>query len=94
MEGETSDEYTAYLYALGKKLFENKGEGRKFVKEKKKVFEDRMARKSAEKQRQRKEQALRQSLESEDIMNISEQVYGEMFVAPCLVSRAVFRKNK
>ena len=94
MEGDTSDEYTAYLYALGKKLFENKGEGRKFVKEKKKVFEDRMAKKSAEKQRQRRQQAIRQSLEAEDVLDISEQVYDAMFVAPCLVSRSVFKRNK
>lgn len=94
MEGETSDEYTAYLYALGKKIFENKGEGRKFVKEKKKVFEDRMAKRSAEKARQRKQQALKQSLEAEELPNISQQVYGEMFVAPCLISKAVFRRNR
>lgn len=94
MEGETSDEYTAYLYALGKKLFENKGEGRKFVREKKKVFEDRMAKKSAEKARQRREQAMRQSLEAEDLPDISGQVYDAMFVAPCMVSRAMFKRNK
>lgn len=94
MEGDTSDEYTAYLYALGKKLFENKGEGRKFVREKKKVFEDRMAKKSAEKQRQRRAQALQQSLEAEDLPDISQQVYGEMFVAPCLISKSVFRRNR
>ena len=94
MEGETSDEYTAYLYALGKKIFENKGEGRKFVREKKKVFEDRMAKKSAEKARQRREQAMRQSLEAEDLPDISGQVYDAMFVAPCMVSRAMFKRNK
>ena len=94
MEGDTSDEYTAYLYALGKKLFENKGEGRKFVREKKKVFEDRMAKKSAEKARQRREQAMLQSLEAEDLPDISGQVYDAMFVAPCLVSRAMFRRNQ
>lgn len=94
MEGDTSDEYTAYLYALGKKLFGNKGEGRKFVAEKKAVFEDRMAKKSAEKARQRRQQAIQQSLEAEDLPDISEQVYDAMFVAPCMVSRAMFKRNK
>lgn len=94
MEGDTSDEYTAYLYALGKKIFENKGEGRKFVREKKKVFEDRMAKKSAEKARQRREQAMRQSLEAEDLPDISGQVYDTMFVAPCMISRAMFKRNE
>lgn len=94
MEGETSDEYTAYLYALGKKMFGDKGTARKFVREKKKIFEDRMAEKSAEKARQRKAKALQQSLEAEDVADISGIVYEDMFVAPCLVSRAVFRRNK
>lgn len=93
-EGETSDEYTAFLYALGKKIFSDKGTARNFVRAKKKVFEDRMEQKSYEKQRKRKEQALRQSLEHEDIADISGMVYDEMFVAPCLVSRAVFKRNR
>ena len=90
MEGDTSDEYTAYLYALGKKLFENKGEGRKFVREKKKVFEDRVAKKSAEKARQRREQAMPHL----EVENIFGQVYDDMFVSPCLISRAMFRRNQ
>lgn len=94
MEGDVSDEYTAFLYVLGKKLFGNKGDARAFVREKKKVFEDRMAKKSEEKKRQRKLQAIQQSLEAEDLPDISEQVYGDMFVPPCLISKAVFRKNK
>lgn len=93
-EGETSDEYTAYLYALGKKLFGNKGDGRKFVKEKKKVFEDEVAQRSAEKERQRRQKALEQSLEAEEPLDITGIVYDQMFVAPALVSRAMFRKNK
>lgn len=92
-EGEQSDDYTAFLYAMGKRMFGDKGEGRKFVKEKKKVFEDRMAKRSAEKAQQRKQQALKQSLEAEDLPDISQQVYGEMFVAPCLISKSVFRRN-
>lgn len=64
-KGEESDEYTAFLYALGKKIFGDKGTARNFVRAKKQVFEDRMEQKSYEKQRKRKEQALRQSLEAE-----------------------------
>ena len=79
MEGETSDEYTAFLYALGKKMFGNKGEARKFVKEKKQVFEDRMAKKSAEKARQRKLQAIQQSLDAEDLEDISDNVQNSSF---------------
>lgn len=94
MEGDTSDEYTAFLYALGKKLFSNKGEARKFVKEKKQVFEDRMAKKSAEKARQRKLQAIQQSLDAEDLEDISDEVYCAGFVAPCMVSKAMFRRNR
>lgn len=45
-EGEVSDDYTAFLYALGKKIFGDKGNARAFVKEKKQVFEDEVARKS------------------------------------------------
>lgn len=93
-EGEQSDEYTAFLYAVGKKLFENKGVGRKLVRDKKKVFEERMAVKHAENQRKRREHALQQSLNAEPIADISQVVYGDMFVAPCLVSRAVFKRNK
>lgn len=93
-EGEQSDEYTAYLYALGKKLFGDKGRARAFVKAKKKVFEDRMERKSAEKSRKRKAMALQQSLDAEDIADISGLVYEEMFVAPCMISRSVFKRNR
>lgn len=93
-KGEESDEYTAFLYALGKRIFPDKGYARNYISAKKKVFEDRMANKSYEKQRRRKEMALRQSLAHEDIADISGIVYDDMFVAPCLVSRAVFRRNR
>lgn len=92
-EGENSDEYTAFLYALGKRMFENKGEARAYVRAKKRVFEDRMAKKSAMRAEYKKRMALQQSLKSENIPDISGVVYNEMFVAPCLVSKAVFRRN-
>ena len=94
MDTDTSDEYEAYLYALGKKLFGNKGEARKFIKEKKSIFDDRVAKKQAESKRRRREMAIKQSLEAEEIADVSEQVYNDMFVAPCLISRVVFRRNQ
>lgn len=93
-EGEKSDEYTAFLYALGKRIFGNKGKARAYVKAGKEVFENRMEHRSYEKQRQRKAQALQRQLEAEDVADISGIVYKDMFVAPCLVSRAVFRRNR
>ena len=93
-EGEQSDEYTAFLYALGKRIFGDKGTARQFVHAKKNVFEERMAMKSYAKQKRREEMNLRKSLEHGDVADISGIVYDDMFVAPCLVSRAVFRRNR
>lgn len=93
-EGDTSDEYTAYLYALGKKIFGDKGTGRKFVRDKKKVFEDELAEKYRESQRKRNEQKLLQSLNSEDSGDyIPNVVYDQMFVPPALISKSLFRRN-
>ena len=92
-EGEQSDEYIAFLYALGKRIFGDKGTARQFVQAKKQVFEDKVAMKSYAKQKRRREMELRKSLEQEDVLDISGVVYDNMFVAPCLVSRAVFRRN-
>ena len=92
-EGEQSDEYTAYLYALGKKLFSNKGKARAYVKEKKKVFEDRVAKKSEENRRHREQQAAQQALGAV-FEDIADEVYYTGFVAPCMVSKSVFKKNK
>lgn len=93
-EGETSDEYTAFLYALGKRIFGDKGTARKYIKRKKQVFEDKVAQKSYEKEIKRREMALHQSLEAEEMIDISGVVYNDMFVAPTLVSRAIFRRNR
>ena len=94
MEGEKSDEYSAFVYALGKKLFEDKGKARAFIEEKKKVFEDKVAYKTAEKERKRKAMQLQKEIEQGDVADISDLVYKDMFVAPCLISRSVFKKNK
>lgn len=93
-EGDESDEYVAYLYALGKKMFANKGTARAFIREKKKVFEDRVAKISDMKKVQRRNMALEQSLNAKDVGDISERVYEEMFVPAGMISRSVFRRNR
>ena len=75
-------------------MFVDKGKARAFIRSKKEVFEHEVEVKKLEKQKKREAQALMLSLESEDIADISGVVYDNMFVAPCLVSRAVFRRNK
>ena len=47
-EGDTSDEYTAFLFCLGKRIFKDKGKARQFIRAKKQVFEDEVERKSYE----------------------------------------------
>ena len=52
-EGEQSDEYTAFLYALGKKIFGDKGTARKFIHNREQVFENECKRKSRHKRMQK-----------------------------------------
>lgn len=93
-EGEVSDDYTAYLYALGKKIFEDKGKAREFIKAKKKVFEDEVAERQYNLDKRRRIMAIEQSLNARaDFEDIEAEVYGNMFVAPALVSKSVFRKH-
>lgn len=97
MEGDTSDEYTAFMFALGKKIFGDKGNARKFVREKKQNFEDRMAKKSHEKAMQKKQAQFNQlmnSLEEDDFDDIEDEIYGQMFVAPAMISKKLFKRNK
>ena len=90
------EDYTAFLYALGKKMFGDKGKGRAFVREKKEVFEEEMRQKSKEKQALRRRQAIQQSIdrECEDLSDLGEEVYGAMFVAPALIPKKMFKKNR
>lgn len=97
MEGDTSDDYTAFIFALGKKIFGDKGRGRKYVHEKKQNFEDRMARKSHEKAMQRKAAQFNQLMnkfDEDDLDDIEDEIYGSMFVAPALISKQLFKRNK
>lgn len=86
-EGEVNDEYTAFLYAMGKKLFENKGTARKYVDKKKAVFEDRVEQRSRELKIRRQEQSLQQSLDAEEAFK--ETVYDDTFVSTASMKRLV-----
>ena len=97
MEGATSDEYTAFIFALGKKIFGDKGNARKFVREKKQNFEDRMVKKSHEKAMKKKQanfNKLMNSLEEDDFDDLENEIYGQMFVAPSMISNKLFNRNK
>lgn len=78
MDGDTSDEYVAFLFALGKRIFENKGNGRQFVRSKKAIFEERM-----EEQRRKKEEEVDVDYEVE-----------EDIVIPLIISKGIFKKNQ
>lgn len=96
MEGDTSDEYTAFLFALGKKLFENKGVGRKFVQKKKEVFEQRIAMQSIEnavrKQELNYSHNCQFDLDEEDMDYF--KMYGNRFMSPEILTRALFKRNR
>lgn len=91
MEGDTSDEYVAFLFALGKKIFENKGNGRAFVREKKAIFEDRIAQNRRQKEVQRRIAECQQCCEDDDFCD---GVCDTMFVTPIMLSRGMFKKNQ
>lgn len=95
-EGEVSDEYSAFCYALGKKIFNDKGTAREFIAEKKKVFEDEVAKKSEAKKQRIRAKAMQKQYEAEceDDEVIKAFVYEEGFVPPCLISKGLFRRNK
>lgn len=98
--GEVSDDYTAFLYTLGKKLFGDKGNARAFIREKKKVFEDEVARKSEAKERRIRTKAIQRQIEKQQEVDFDEDeiikaiVYEGMFVPSSLVSKGMFRRNK
>lgn len=95
---DVSDEYSAFLFALGKKIFGNKGNARKFIAEKKAIFENRVAADSA----RRAEQKARMNMEKNPPKNAMRcgyvlPVFDEDEIPCCveeMVSRAIFKKNR
>lgn len=95
---DVSDEYSAFLFALGKKIFGNKGNARKFIAEKKAIFENRVAADSA----RQAEQKARMNMEKNPPKNSTIcgyvlPVFDEDEIPCCveeMVSRAIFKKNR
>lgn len=90
MEGDVSDEYTAFLYALGKKLFGDKGAARKYITDKKQVFETRVEKEAADHRRQRREAALEQSLRAEGYEPMGDDELSAVVYAQGMVPAALF----
>ena len=86
MEGEESDDYSAFMYCVGKKMFKDKGEARKFITEKKEVFENRMAEIS-------EKRAEFKAMKNFENAVISDPDCPEELV-PVIVSRDIFRRNR
>lgn len=90
MEGDVSDEYTAFLYALGKKLFGDKGAARKYITDKKQVFETRVEKEATDHRRQRREAALEQSLRAEGYEPLDDDELSAVVYAQGMVPAALF----
>ena len=86
MEGEESDDYSAFMYCVGKKMFKDKGEARKFITEKKEVFENRMAEIS-------EKRAEFKAMKNFENAVLSDPDFSEELV-PVMVSRDIFRRNR
>ena len=81
-EGDNSDDYLAFLYALGKKIFGNKGVGRKLIRERKEIFENKIL-----KRREERMEMIRK-LNEENSKMLKE-------ISPYeIASRQLFRRNK
>ena len=98
-EGDTSDEYTAFLYCLGKRLFKDKGKAREFIRGKKKVFEDEVAAKSALNRVKRLESNLMRDVEEEEelVRNGLIPITSVGFIpvpTSALSSKSIYRRNQ
>ena len=95
---DVSDEYSAFLFALGKKIFGNKGNARKFIAEKKAIFENRVAADSARQAEQKARMNMEKNPPKSMIYGYVLPVFDEDEVPPCcveeMVSRAIFKKNR
>lgn len=86
MDGDTSDDYIAFMYCVSIKMFGSKGGCRQYIKDKKNVFSERVAKRSEE-IRNRKLQKV-----AEDKAKRSVPYVGGLRV-PALASSDMFKKN-
>lgn len=87
-EGDTSDEYTAFLFCLGKRIFKDKGKAREFIRAKKQVFEDEVERKSYE---NRLKKAKITDVPRTECVVLPVEVISNPAI---LTSSGIFKKNK
>lgn len=91
-EGDTSDEYTAFLFCLGKRIFKDKGKAREFIRAKKQVFEDEVERKSFENKMKR---AGLNSIPGHECMVLPVEVISNPATFhQVLTSSGIFKRNK
>ena len=86
MKGDTSDEYVAFMYCVSIKMFGSKGDCKKYVKEKKQVFSDRIERRSQELKSNRERKKLEQ-------LSKKEVPYARGLIVPQLSVSSMFKKN-
>ena len=86
MEGDTSDEYVAFMYCMSIKMFGSKGDCKKYIKEKKQVFSDRVERRSQE---------LKSNRERKKLAEITkkEVPYSGGLIVPQLSTSSMFKRN-
>ena len=86
MKGDTSDEYVAFMYCVSIKMFGSKGDCKKYVKEKKQAFSDRIERRSQELKNNRERKKLEQ-------ISKKEVPYAGGLIVPQLSASSMFKKN-
>lgn len=86
MEGDTSDEYVAFMYCMSIKMFGSKGACRQYIKDKKQVFEERVERRSEE-IRQRKLKRVAEDKAKREVP------YAGGLRVPALCQSSMFKKN-
>lgn len=86
MEGDTSDEYVAFMYCVSIKMFGSKGDCKKYIKDKKQVFSDRVERRSQELKSNRERKKLEQ-------ISKKEVPYAGGLIVPQLSTSSMFKKN-
>lgn len=86
MEGDTSDEYVAFMYCMSIKMFGSKGDCKKYIKEKKQVFSDRVERRSQELKNNRERKKLSE-------ITKKEVPYAGGLIVPQLSTSSMFKRN-